>query len=250
MTTTYIWEKPSLVPLLSASDVHVWKIPLGEEEAQQSLPLLSHAEQQRLARMPEIPRQRFACARAALRNILAIYLEYHPQEVAFAAGEHGKLFLPGHPLYFNLSHAGNLALLAVCRHAEVGVDIEKVDDRRAIDGIASRFFSPAEQVALSQYEGGAYIRAFFRCWSRKEAVIKALGEGLACPLGQFDVSLHPEKATLIAFRRESIRVQEWFMAHLHVHQDYEAALAVTKESTGWRGYEYDINNTLAARTTR
>lgn len=226
MSSESSWTRPLEIPHLATDDVHIWRIPLNEHDATTAARVLSKEEQTRCARMLAIPRIRFSCTRAAMRNILAGYLNLQPDTLVFASGKHGKLFLPDHRLYFNVSHAGDIAVFAACRHAEIGVDIEKVDSARALREISARFFSDAEQRALATCAGSDYTRGFFRCWSRKEAVIKALGEGLACPLGLFDVSLEEKTAALLDFRRSDVDVSRWSMAHLDVDPDYEAAVAV------------------------
>jgi 4'-phosphopantetheinyl transferase len=155
--------------------------------------LLSAEEKARAARFVyERDAQRFSSRRLRMRQILAGYLSCEPGVISFVAGEHGKPFLhPAHnsDLQFNLSHSEDMAVLAVARGLEVGVDVEWI---RAIEErIAERFFSPAEQTALANLPPEWATRGFFECWTGKEAFVKAQGVGLSLPLDSFDVSLGP-----------------------------------------------------------
>jgi len=238
MTTSPIWESPVAMPRLAAGDIHIWRIHLRAGDEQIESAFLSDDEAARRNRLPEDARIRFTCARAAMRKILGAYLGRDPRKLVFASGPHGKAFFEDRALFFNASHAGDFALIAAGRHAELGVDVEKVDPARAIRDIAARFFSSAEQSALAHLNSENFVRGFFRCWSRKEAVIKALGEGLACPLGLFDVSLDQATARLITFRRSGVSAAQWTMAPLLVHPDYEAAVAVIGPVNKLRGFDY------------
>ncbi|MEM8548166.1 MAG: 4'-phosphopantetheinyl transferase superfamily protein, partial [Pseudomonadota bacterium] len=127
---------------------------------------------------------------------------------------------------FNLSHSANRALIGVCREAAIGVDIEKVRKRARLADIAGRFFSAAEQAALADYADGAdYRGAFYRIWTRKEAVIKATGEGLSAVLDAFDVAAG-QTATLLADRNPGRSAADWQLAHVAAGGDYVGAIAV------------------------
>jgi 4'-phosphopantetheinyl transferase len=138
-------------------------------------------------------RHRFVLAHAALRLFLSRCLDIHPTTVRYENGAHGKPRLgPGLPsLDFNLSHSGELAVLAVARDRSIGVDVEQVRDVPDSLSIAVTHFSATERQVLQSLPPGEQRAAFFRCWTRKEAVIKAVGEGLSRALDSFDVDLAP-----------------------------------------------------------
>src|SRR5208283_6416 len=135
-------------------------------------------------------------------------------------------------LDFNVSHTAGLALLAFARGRKIGIDVERIRRDFGTAEIAERFFSKAERAALRELPQEQRHEAFFRCWTRKEAFIKALGEGLSHPLDQFDVSLAPgQPAALLAARPHAEEVTRWSLWDLQVPGDYSAALAAESESS-------------------
>jgi 4'-phosphopantetheinyl transferase len=180
-------------------------------------------------------RRRFVVARGALREILGSYAGIAPAAVGFRYGPRGKPALDVDDvdcLRFNLSHSGDRALVAVGWRCELGVDVEQIRPDRELDRIASRFFSPAEVATLLALPHAARAEAFYRCWTRKEAYIKAVGDGLAIPLDSFDVGFAPgAPAALLANRRDPAEVQRWSMATLDPGPGCAGAIVV--EGRGW-----------------
>jgi 4'-phosphopantetheinyl transferase len=236
------WQAGPVNPMLPHRELHIWRIPMTHDNPaayDHARLLLSEDERTRADRfVVEAPRRRLVFARAAMRTLLARYTGIQPGDLIFSTGPHGKPYISGTDLRFNLSHSEDLALLAVVRDTEVGIDIEHIDPRRTTEDIAARFFSPAEQTELANHPGEERRPAFFRCWSRKEAVIKALGEGLACPLDSFDVSLDPHHARLLALRREGADVAAWTMIAISAHPDYTAAAALIGPCDHTAGYTF------------
>lgn len=223
------WETTTQEWPLEEAEVHVWRasLPVPPAELARYRDLLDPEERARTDRF-RFPRHRdrFLAARATLRLILARYTMENPAGLRFEYGPHGKPSLAGeHELRFNMSHSGDLALYAVARAREVGVDLERHRDDVECDQIAHRFFSPAEVAALLALPAEVRRPAFFRCWSRKEAYIKALGTGLALPLDQFDVSLAPgEPARLLQTYHAPETADRWSMWELHPGAGYAGAL--------------------------
>jgi 4'-phosphopantetheinyl transferase len=165
--------------------------------------LLSDAEQRRASRIPfGRDRRRFIVARARLRQLLGARLGVRPESVELAYGAHGKPALAASfadsGLRFNTSHCDDVAAYVLVFGREIGIDIEAVRVMRDADDLAARFFSDGERAAYQALEPPDRPLGFFNCWTRKEAFIKALGDGLNHPLDAFDVSLTPgEPARLL-----------------------------------------------------
>lgn len=149
---------------------------------------LSAAERHRAGRFRfERHRRRFIVARGRLRQLLAARLGLQPEEVKLAYGKNGKPQLLNPDLYFSVSHSDNVALFAFSRASEIGVDVEAIRPIREADTIAAQFFSPLERLVCEREKP----LGFLRCWTRKEALVKAIGEGLSIPLERFDIAHAP-----------------------------------------------------------
>jgi 4'-phosphopantetheinyl transferase len=216
--------------------VHIWyaqsQPPFPELTRLASL--LSADEQERAShfRFPK-NRDEYVLCRGMLRTLLGFYAGIDPQQVCLQYGPHGKPEWAGsgsQRLPFNASHSDGLAICGFTEGHRIGVDVEKVRRDFATSEIAERFFSPAERDALSRVPEASRHYAFFRCWARKEAYIKALGEGLSHPLRQFDVSIEPNDARILAIRPDSSEVSRWQMKDLPLPEEYVGAVAVELSS--------------------
>ncbi len=244
------WLFPPTHPRASHDEVHVWRVSLDESQAPKFGSLLDGDERMRATRFRfQEHRNRFIVARGALRTILGGYLQTEPAALQFSYGRYGKPALAegvaANALSFNLSHSGEFMLMAVTRGREVGVDIELLNQKFATSEVAERFFSRREILSLRGQPEHLQTEAFFNCWTRKEAYIKARGEGLTLPLDQFDVSLEPCGASLLDNRTEPGEVSRWSLQELHPAPSYCAAVAV--EGFSWQLRLLDFNSsTLVA----
>jgi 4'-phosphopantetheinyl transferase len=217
---------------LRPGEIHVWRAALEftGPEGEALGGLLSAAERARALRFHfDRDRRRFIAARGRLRLLLGGYLGVPPEGVDLAERPGGKpcLRASAEDLRFNVSHSGGLALLAFSRGRELGVDLEKEREVPEMGSIAERFFSPAEVAAWRGLPDGERRSAFFRCWTRKEAFLKALGEGLARPLDTFDVTLRPDEvARLLRVEGEPAVAERWHLIDVEVPAGFQAALAV------------------------
>ena len=226
------WLPGPTAPTISREEVHLWRIDLTLADAV-DFDALNDEELQRAARFHfEQDRIRFKVARGALRTILGRYANLLPDALEFCQNEYGKPFLTNPRaagLHFNLSHSKDIALLAVTREREVGIDIEFMRPDFATKEVADHFFSSAEVATLAGVERRLKTRAFFNCWTRKEAYIKARGEGLSLALDSFDVSLKPgQPAALLNTRLDSADVSRWSLHELFPVAGYAAAVAVER----------------------
>ncbi|MBI3457317.1 MAG: 4'-phosphopantetheinyl transferase superfamily protein [Candidatus Rokubacteria bacterium] len=225
---------------LGGEDVHVWSAWLEQPAARahQLAGLLSADERGRAQRFRgELDRERFIAGRGVLRAILGRYLDADPKDLEFRYGPSGKPCLAGNleaaGLHFNVSHSAAVAVYAVARGREVGVDVERLRAIPDAERIAARFFSEQERAALRAILPGDRTSAFYRCWTRKEAYLKALGEGLTRPLPSFDVSLAPGHAPrLLRVEGDPQAPFRWTLRSLEPAPNYVGALAA--EGAGWR----------------
>jgi 4'-phosphopantetheinyl transferase len=221
--------------------IRVWRVHLDRPPASfdRLEQLLSPDEVDRARRFHFEPdRRRFTVARGALRTILGGYLQMNPMSIVFDYGAQGKPFLAAaaSSIRFNVAHSGELALVAVSRERELGVDVEFVRALTGAEQIPERFFSPREAAVFRSLPRDLVEPAFFACWTRKEAYIKARGGGLSIPLDRFDVSLEPGKpAALLEVRDDPIEASRWGMVELQPASGYAGALVVYGK--GWHfGY--------------
>jgi len=174
--------------------------------------------------------RQFLLSRGALRHLLGRYLDKRPQDVRLTHLAHGKPVLPvgdnAPDLRFNLSHSHGKVVFAFALGRDVGVDIELVRPEVRCDMLAQRFFSSHEVRTLMSLSAPRRSEAFFQCWTRKEAFVKAKGTGLTLRLADFDVAFGPD-AEAALLRTAWDEAEQWQLMNLDAHGDYAAALALT-----------------------
>jgi 4'-phosphopantetheinyl transferase len=220
---------------LAPGRIHVMHADLerAPEELERLYETLADDERERAARFRfEIHRRRFIVARGFLRQALSVYLSTAPQDIRFGYGAKGKPQLVDDPLQFNLSHSEEIAVYAFACDMPLGIDVEHIRRLDDLEAIAQRFFSPGEWDAIELMPPEERIDAFFRCWTRKEAYIKATGDGLSYPLDQFEVSVSGP-AEMLSVKNNPAEAAAWSMHDIALPQDYIGALA-------FRGTGFDI----------
>lgn len=225
---------PPQNPELGPHDVHIWLIDLdiSESDRHYLAQTLSTEEYQRAEKFAfELHRVRFIAGRGLLRTILGKYSGLKPASIRFRYNTYGKPALvsgnAGNSLYFNISHSNDKALFAVTRSGEIGVDIEFHNEQTDIGQAGSIAFSSTELAALRSQPPGRQHNVFFQFWTRKEALIKAIGQGLTLPLQKIDVSTTPEKPIVVPVEVEGkSREKNWHIRDIDVFPDYAAAVAV------------------------
>jgi 4'-phosphopantetheinyl transferase len=226
------WCQPPTALPWPHEEVHVWRATLACSDAavRHLKKSLSADERDRMERFRfEKDRLRCLIGRGLLRSLLGAYLGMAPQDLHFETSAAGKPHLQSgqRQLEFNLAHSGDYVVIAIADGRTVGIDIEKIRDDFDLGQVAAHFFSPSEQRDLDALTGRFKIEGFFECWTRKEAYVKARGDGLSLPLDQFDVSLRPgEPARLIATRPDPAEAKRWQLSALEVAEGYKAALVV------------------------
>lgn len=235
------WPPPSAWPELAPGEVHLWCADLDAPRSE-LWPLLSADEQVRAERfLLESVRDRFVAGRGLLRRLLGRYLNLPPQTLQFGYDAGGKPHLPEAPqLCFNLAHSGGLALYALCLERRLGVDIEYLNPATRLDELVGTVFSAAEQATWLALPPPQQRAAFFAAWTRKEAYLKARGDGLRFPLGQFSVSLHPdEPARLLDVAGNPDEAARWRLYALQPAPGYAAALALAGPEAEIRMWRLD-----------
>lgn len=218
---------------LTRDDLHVWQIPLHQsgDVVRMLEGHLSVIEARRAIRYRrEMDRRRHVVAHGALRELLAEYTAQTPRDVSFGHTAIGKPFLIDNrrekPLRFSLSHSGDWAVVAVALSTEVGVDIEQIDSEVSVEAVAERFFSRSEFEALRNAPSEQRTEFFFTAWTRKEAYLKARGEGIADRLRSFSVSVNPEQIpVLLTDSKDPPAVRGWRIYDVDIACGYAAALA-------------------------
>ncbi|HEY6338722.1 MAG TPA: 4'-phosphopantetheinyl transferase superfamily protein [Candidatus Sulfotelmatobacter sp.] len=240
-TSELSWKPGPARLALGQDEVHVWRAYLdcGEASLRQFEGTLASGEKTRAQRFVFQPdRDSFIAARGILRELLGKYLNRAPAEVEFDYGPQGKPALRAESfeklVEFNVSHSHGVALLAFAVGRPVGVDVELVRPAFAGKKIAERFFSPREVTELRSLPAAAQDEGFFLCWTRKEAYIKARGEGLQIPLKSFHVSLTPGEPE----RLQAADSSRWSLRSIRPDKRYVGALV--GEGKGWklRGWEW------------
>jgi 4'-phosphopantetheinyl transferase len=233
------WSSPHPGLVLGAREVHVWRVPLDQSTTvvQSLAKLLAADELKRASKFYfEKDRDRFVITRGVLRTLLGHYLQRAPAELCFAYSQYGKPALVdrsnSESVGFNVSHSHDLALVAFARTSELGLDLEYIRHDFDLEEVAEHFFSHREVATLRALPSSVRTQSFFNCWTRKEAYIKARGEGLSHPLDKFDVTLAPgESAALLCTAGDAQEAGRWSLRELAPGAGYAAAIAI--EGHGW-----------------
>ena len=232
--TDIIWNNPPQTLTLSSQDIHIWRanLDLPSEQIERFFETLSADEKIRSERFHfERHRNFFIAARGILRAILSRYSELEPDEWRFNYGPRGKPEIAEscgvENLEFNVSHSEEIALYGITRASKIGIDIEKVRSLADAEQIAKRFFSPQEFTWLNQLPVSQKEAAFFSLWTCKEAYLKAIGEGLAFGLDQFQISFDSKNSPeIISIQGNQQVAIPWVLQQLNPVLGYVGSVAV------------------------
>ena len=232
--------------MLDPNDVHVWSAALHTRPFGVAAPLglLSPDERDRANRMlAGSHRDTFVLARGALRTLAGAYLDTPPATLRFEYSPLGRPLLPGSQnpglLQFSVSHSGGLVLLAFTREIPVGVDVERMRRNADCDAIADRFFGPTERAALASLAEPDRRDAFFACWTRKEALLKAVGLGMSRGLARIEVTCLPDDSPrIVSSSFDDIDPRGWSLRDIDAGDGFRAALAVAASEVGLQRFDF------------
>lgn len=244
MKSTTEWSSPLATPELGRGEIHVWRASLSTDQPtlRNLESTLAGEERGRAGRFIfERDRERYIAARGILRNLLGRYLRCAPQTIEFVYGVRGKPAVASAgsqpAICFNLSHSHGLTVVAIGQEREIGIDVELIRPEFAGEEIAKRYFSAKEIAELGKLPAELRTEGFFLCWTRKEAYIKARGDGLQIPLDSFDVSLSPGTPVTLSSVDEPRWCIESFVPSLV--SDLRYAAAVVGEGKDWTARYFD-----------
>ena len=233
----HAWLNPPETLSLVKGEVHVWRtlLDMDDEIIGGLFSILSGSERQQAMRFHfNLLRTKHIAAHGLLRLILGMYLDIEPILLAFCTNQYGKPYLcSGHKdkaILFNVSHSGNMSVVALSSGFEVGIDIEHTNREINVAEIAGSFFSKKEIEKLASLTGALQKEAFFRCWTRKEAYLKGKGRGLSMDLDRFEVSLLPDESPSILADEDCPEdVHSWRLYDITPLPGYIGALSVEAE---------------------
>ena len=239
-----LWQSLKNFPTLKANQAHIWRASLtrNQVDLDKLLFLLNPEEKERAAKyIVKKAADSFIVSRAILRTLIAKYLQINSQSMVFQQNKYGKLHLNSSLLQFNISHSHGLALFIFALDTPVGIDVEFVRNDYEFADIANKFFSKTEVRELFSLPDGQQTQAFFNCWSRKEAFIKALGNGLFTALDKFsvEVSARKEGRVRLSDSGGGLDTQSWILEALDPANGYAGAFAVGSAEYAASFYDFD-----------
>ncbi len=235
------WDAPSACLTIAADEAHVWRVMLDPPpQTPGFMQALTQEEQARAAAFQNADRAtQFRVVRTALRQILSVYADLPPMMLRLMHDRMGRPAMapgqPGDDLHFSVAHSKAIGLIAVTRAGPIGVDVEFMRADRDFSAIARRFFSPAESNILSSMPADAQRTAFYRCWTVKEACLKAMGWGLAEGLAAVETDPDPGAPLRVIRVRAADATMSWQLAALQPAWEYAAAAALQGPRVQWRG---------------
>src|SRR3990167_1739329 len=246
-----MWQDYRDKPLsVTSGVVHLWRTRLicTDDQLVSYQRLLSADEMVRGNRfVKESDQIKFFVGKAILRQVLSLYLKIPPAQIVFMLGKNEKPYLSHRKLQFNLSHSGACQLIAVTAEDEIGVDVEHARIKQDCLALAERFFAKSEYEAIKKLPAENQMAAFYRCWTRKEAFIKATGLGLSFGLSEFEVGvteISSQHSALLSIKNDTCIAKKWILQSVAIDdfsENYFAAFAVQKAVTSVVCWNYSID---------
>ncbi len=225
------WSLPLEDVYLESDEIHIWlcNLDVSEQSIKKSKEILSIAEIEKANKFHFLnDKKSYVISHANLRAILSKYLNKDAKKIGFSYNKFGKPFLQDpkdKSICFNLSHSGNFCLIGVTRSDKIGVDIEKINKEFSSLEIAKNYFSKKEYSEILNLPIHERTKAFYYCWTRKEAYIKAEGKGLSIELDSFDVTISEKKVKILRIN-DSSNVNNWQLYNLPINDEYCASVAL------------------------
>jgi len=242
------WIKSPLEPSISGEEVHIYYVSISSVENQ--IPILKNyltdEEEKKIMKFIfEKDRKCHMISRSVLKDILSRYLSIKAEDVIFTYNDYGKPFLGNKinnaEINFNLSHSGDMIIYAFSTGRSIGVDVQEIRNMDSTDDIFKRYFSDYENSIFDTLPVELKTGAFYSCWTRKEAYVKAHGSGLSFPLDKFSVSFLPGKDAEL-LHDEFNDVSGWTLKEIFSSPDYTAALAVEGNNIKYRYYKWSCRD--------
>jgi 4'-phosphopantetheinyl transferase len=235
-----------LLRSLKSNEVHIWYCSLNQHESKLSKFSCLISSDEKLRQKQFIfqnDRRNFTITRGVLRTILGTYLNREPSNIIFHYSNRGKPRIQNDnhkpSLFFSVSHSKDFALYALSRNSEIGIDIENIRDLTEMDLIVEHFFSEREKSIYQKLSESKKREAFFLCWTRKEAYLKAIGVGLYQPLSTFEVSIIPgDPVRLVSINNNTLLASNWTTYNLKIHVDYASACVIKGKNWTFKYYNY------------
>jgi 4'-phosphopantetheinyl transferase len=249
------WCSPPMNVVLENNEAHIWRATLDREESEieSFRKTLSKDEQDKAASFHfQRDKGRFIVSRGILRKILARYINKEPSEIVFSYGAFGKPALPEElgvaTIHFNLTHSHGLALYAIFKNQQIGIDVELIRSDFGWESIARRYFSEMEYAALLKLPAHLREERFFSYWTCKEAYVKATGQGLSLPINEIEISLtNSNSAERLCLRGESKQSSHWSLVKLTPATGYVGFLAIERSHAEVKCWNWPILNVPADR---
>lgn len=235
-----IWDLPPTSLKLGPEEGHLWRFRIPEPTGEIPFDSILNEEERERARRFRFARDRqeFAFCRGVLRILLGKYLSAHPGEINFQYQAQGKPFVDS--VSFNLSHSKGGGVLAFVGQGEVGVDLERIEEKTSWEKLAERYFSEAEVSFLQSFPPREKKEVFYQIWTLKEALIKGVGKGFSLPLKDFQVRWDsPQGEAVLKGLSGTHSLSSWKVYRLAVFSGYCGALAYSGEKRLWQGYDWD-----------
>jgi 4'-phosphopantetheinyl transferase len=227
------------IPHLKNDEVHVWKIDLESDMTTEEMAIISDEEKKKVGRLRTLTGRRHALTmRVRLRQLLSRYLRLEPHDVTFSFGEFGKPYVNNSSVFFNLSHSGNIALVAISLCEDVGIDIEYWRTIDNIDGLVKRNFSDTEKRQWLSVDKEQQEEKFFNLWSCKESFIKATGRGLGLGVSRCGFTIK-KPHTLQECPLEFGKVDEWTCVSLDIDDKASASVIIRRQQCETTVYSFD-----------